>query len=138
MVDRYTYRIRVKGKYPQFVYWLAMPFFAPVPLEADRFYSQPGMAEKNITLDWYPVGTGPYMLTDNNPNRRMVLERNPNFRGETYPCEGEPGDRAGGPAGRRRQADAVHRQGRVQPGEGNHPLLEQVSAGLLRRFRHQF
>ena len=50
-VDRYTYRIRLHGKYPQFVYWLAMPFFAPVPREADRFYAQPGMAEKNLTLD---------------------------------------------------------------------------------------
>jgi len=25
-VDRYTYRVRVRGKYPQFLYWLAMPF----------------------------------------------------------------------------------------------------------------
>jgi oligopeptide transport system substrate-binding protein len=41
-VDRYTYRIRLRGKYPQFVYWLAMPFFAPVPREVDRFYHQPG------------------------------------------------------------------------------------------------
>ena len=69
-----------------------MPFFAPVPPEADRFYGQPGLTQKNITLDWYPVGTGPYMLTVNNPNRQMVLERNPNYRGETYPAEGEPGD----------------------------------------------
>jgi ABC-type transport system substrate-binding protein len=76
-VDRYAWRIRIKGKYPQFIYWLAMPFFAPVPVEADRFYSQPGMAEKNITLDWFPVGTGPYMLNENDPNARMVLERNP-------------------------------------------------------------
>ena len=95
-VDRYTWRVRLKGKYPQFLYWLAMPFFAPVPREADRFYSQPGMAEKNLSLDWYPVGTGPYMLTENNPNSRMVLERNPNFHGETYPCEGDPGDREKG------------------------------------------
>ena len=91
-VGRYTYRVKVKGKYPQFVYWLAMPFFAPVPVEVDRFYSQPGMAEKNLTLDWYPVGTGPYMLTENNPNSRMVLEFNPNFHGETYPASGEPDD----------------------------------------------
>ncbi len=96
VVDRYTYRIKVRGKYPQLLYWLAMPFFAPMPPEADRFYSQPGMAEKNITLDWYPVGTGPYMLTVNDPNRRMVLERNPNFHGERYPEEGEPEDRAAG------------------------------------------
>lgn len=95
-LDRYRYRIRIKGKYPQFVYWLSMPFFAPLPWEADRFHSQPGMAEKNLTLDWYPVGTGPYMLTENNPNARMVLERNPHFRGETYPCDGEETDRAEG------------------------------------------
>ena len=95
-VDRYAFRIRLHGKYPQFLYWLAMPFFAPVPREADRFYSQPGMAEKNLTLDWYPVGTGAFMLTENNPQRRMALERNPNFHGETYPCEGEPDDEAAG------------------------------------------
>ncbi|MBI5912361.1 MAG: ABC transporter substrate-binding protein [Betaproteobacteria bacterium] len=96
VVDRYTYRIRVRGKYPQFIYWQAMPFFAPIPPEADRFCAQAGMAEKNLTLDWYPVGTGPYMLTENNPNARMVLERNPNFSGEAYPAEGEAGDAAAG------------------------------------------
>jgi ABC-type transport system substrate-binding protein len=92
VVDRHTYRIKLKGKYPQFGYWLAMPFFAPVPEEAERFFAQPGMAEKNLTLDWYPVGTGPFMLTVNNPNRQMILERNPNFKGEVYPSEGEAGD----------------------------------------------
>ncbi|MCG6874000.1 MAG: ABC transporter substrate-binding protein [Betaproteobacteria bacterium] len=97
VLDRYTYRIRIKGKYPQFVYWLAMPFFAPMPVEADRFYSQRGMNDgRNLTLDWFPVGTGPYMLVENNPNARMVLARNPNFRGEAYPSEGEPGDAAEG------------------------------------------
>ena len=96
VVDRYTYRIRVKGKYPQFVYWLAMPFFAPVPWEADAFYSQPGMEDRNLTLDDWPVGTGPYMLTVNQPNRQLRMVRNPNFRGEPYPSEGEAGDAAAG------------------------------------------
>jgi ABC-type transport system substrate-binding protein len=97
VVDSHTYRIKVKGRYPQFVYWLAMPFFAPVPWEAERFYSQPGMTDgKNLTLDWYPVGTGPYMLTVHDPNRMMVMERNPNFAGEPYPSEGEPGDAEAG------------------------------------------
>ncbi len=95
-VDAHTWRIRIRGKYPQFAYWLAMPFFAPVPREVDRFFAQPGMQEKNLTLDWWPVGTGPYMLTENDPNRRMVLSRNPNFRGETYPCDGAPGDAEAG------------------------------------------
>ena len=96
VVDKHTYRIRVHGKYPQFVYWLAMPFFAPVPPESDRFYAQPGMAERNISLDWFPIGSGPYMLSVNNPNRQMILERNPNYSGEPYPAEGEAGDAAKG------------------------------------------
>ncbi len=97
VVGRHAYRIKLKGKYPQFVYWLAMPFFAPVPWEAERFYSQPGMADgKNLSLDWYPVGTGPYMLTLNDPNRAMIMERNPHFAGEPYPAEGEEGDRQAG------------------------------------------
>ncbi|MGH8657922.1 MAG: ABC transporter substrate-binding protein [Gammaproteobacteria bacterium] len=96
VIDRYTYEIRIKGKYPQFIYWLAMPFFSPMAWEVERFYAQPGLEERNVVLDWYPVGTGPFMLSENNPNRRMVLERNPNFRGEAYPREGEPGDAAAG------------------------------------------
>lgn len=95
-VDAHTYRVTLKGRYPQFVYWLAMPFFAPMPWEADKLFSQPGMAEKNFTLDWWPVGTGAFMLRENNPNSRMVMVRNPNFRGEPYPSEGEPGDASRG------------------------------------------
>ena len=91
-LDAQTYRVTLKGRYPQFVYWLAMPFFAPIPWEADRFFSQGGMEEKNFTLDWWPIGTGPFMLAENDPNARMVLARNPNFRGEPYPSQGEPGD----------------------------------------------
>ncbi len=96
LIDRYTYRITIKGKYPQFIYWLAMPFFAPIPWEADVFYSQPELIRKNITLDWYPVGTGPYMLTENDPNLRMILEKNPHFHKEFYPTEGMPGDEDNG------------------------------------------
>jgi len=82
VIDGHSFEITLRERYPQFIYWLAMPFFAPVPWEAERFYSEPGMAERNLTLDWYPVGTGPYLLREHNPNRRMVLARNPNFRGE--------------------------------------------------------
>jgi len=94
VIDKTTFEITLKQKYPQFLYWLSMTFFAPMPWEAEYFYSQDGMEDKNITLDWYPVGTGPFMLAENNPKRRMVLERNPNFRGEAYPEEGAEGDRA--------------------------------------------
>ena len=95
-LDDYTLRIRLNGKYPQFKYWLQMTFFSPVPWEADAFYSQPGMAEKNLSLNYWPVGTGPFMLVEYQENRRHVLARNPNFHGETYPCEGTEEDRKAG------------------------------------------
>src|SRR5690625_1716371 len=95
-IDDQTLRFRVKGKYPQFSYWLAMTFASPIPWEADRFYHQPKMAEHNLSLNQWPVGTGPYMLTESITNRRHVLGKNPNFRGEPYPCEGEPGDEEAG------------------------------------------
>ncbi|HEX6704270.1 MAG TPA: ABC transporter substrate-binding protein [Albitalea sp.] len=89
-------RIRLKGKYPQWKYWMTMPFLSPVPWEADKFYSQPGMAKNSLSLDTWPVGTGPFMLTEYEQDRRLVLQRNPNYRGEPYPCEGMPEDRAAG------------------------------------------
>jgi len=92
VVDETTYRIKIYGKYPQFAYWLAMPFFSPMPVEAELFYAQQGLHERNLTLDWWPVGSGPYYLAENDPNQRMVLSRNPNFTGEFYPTEGEAED----------------------------------------------
>jgi oligopeptide transport system substrate-binding protein len=96
VVDGTTYRVEIIGKYPQFAYWLAMPFFAPMPPEAERFYAQTGMRERNLILDWWPVGSGPYYLSENNPNQRLVLMRNPYYDSETYPAEGEAGDAAAG------------------------------------------
>ena len=67
VVDDHTLTITVMGRYPQFVYWLAMPFFSPVAPEVDRFYHNPGFAERNLTLDWWPVGSGPFMMVRNDP-----------------------------------------------------------------------
>ncbi len=92
VVDDRTLNITIKGRYPQFIYWLAMQFFSPVAPEVDRFYHNPGFAGRNLTLDWWPVGSGPFMMTKNNPNSEIELVRNPNFRADYYPSEGEPGD----------------------------------------------
>jgi len=87
VLDRYTYSIRIKGHYPQFRFWLAMPFFAPVPWEVAQFFAQPTFSRNNISLDWYPVGTGPYRLQENNPERRMVLVKNEGYRQSENPME---------------------------------------------------
>ena len=96
IVDRYTYQIVLKTKYPQFVYWLAMPFFAPMPKEVIDLYEQGALKDRNITIDRFPIGTGPYRIDTFKPHKEIVLVRNENFHTELYPSEGEIGDREAG------------------------------------------
>ena len=65
-----------------------MPFASIVPHEAVEEYG------KEFPL--HPVGTGPFRLSEFNPDSRIVWSRNPSFRKELYPSEGEPGDREEG------------------------------------------
>ena len=95
-IDDYTVEITLKGQYSQFLFWLAMPFFAPVPWEADLFYSQQGMDDKNLSFGWYPIGTGPFMLAENNPNRSMIMEKNPNYREVLFPLNASDEDKKNG------------------------------------------
>ena len=53
-IDRYTYRIRIEKKYPQFVFWLAMNFFALMPWRAELLPAA-GVGRKNVNLHWYPT-----------------------------------------------------------------------------------
>jgi ABC-type transport system substrate-binding protein len=94
--EKHLLKIRIKGKYPQWSYWMQMTFMAPVPWEADAFYAQPGMAERSLSYDVWPIGTGPYMMVEWHKDRRHVMKRNPHYRGEPYPCEGMPGDKEAG------------------------------------------
>ena len=94
--EKYLLRIRIKGKYPQWKYWMQMTFTAPIPWEADAFYAQPGMAAAGLSLDRWPVGTGAYMMSEYVQDRLHVMVRNPNYRGEPYPCHGMPGDNEAG------------------------------------------
>lgn len=95
-IDDYTFQITINGLYPQFIFWLAMPFFSPIPWEADRFYTEPDMDDKNLDFGWYPVGTGPFMIAENNPNSRMILAKNPNFRAVYFPATGTLADKNDG------------------------------------------
>lgn len=95
--DAKTLEITVQGRYPAFLNWLTMAFFAPVPWEAAAFYdANPLLKTNGVTLAAWPVGTGPYQLTVSRTNREHVLERNPLYHRVTYPCEGAPGDREKG------------------------------------------
>jgi ABC-type transport system substrate-binding protein len=94
--DDHTFQLILKKKYPQILYWLAMPFFSPIPWEADKFYSQGPLIKKNITLQCFPVGTGPFRIEVFDPNLEIILVKNENFHKETYPLEGAPEDRVTG------------------------------------------
>ena len=95
-IDDYTFEITVYGQYPQFVFWLAMPFFSPIPWEAEAFYAQKNMKQNNFSLSWYPIGSGPFMLVENNPNQRMVLRKNPQYYEDFFPSNGSEADRQAG------------------------------------------
>ena len=140
--EKHLLRLRIKGKYPQWSYWMQMTFTAPVPWEADAFYAQPGMAERGLTLDTWPVGTGPYMMAEYVKDRRHVMVRNPNYRGEPYPCEGEPGDKAAGlldDCGKKTpfidrlvstvEREAVPRQGKFRQGFYDLEIFERTDTG---------
>ena len=94
--DKYTFQIILKKPYPQILYWLATPFFAPIPWQLDKFYSQPTMLEKNITLDRFPAGTGPFVMSKYQPNLQIELLRNQNYRKAYYPSVGEKLDHSKG------------------------------------------
>ena len=85
LIDDFTFSITIEGKYPQFLYWLSMNFFAPIPWEAEKFYNQEILKRRNITLNTYPIGTGAFYLVKNNPNREIILLKNPNYHIEYYP-----------------------------------------------------
>jgi ABC-type oligopeptide transport system substrate-binding subunit len=96
VLDRYTFKVVLKRRYPQILYWMAMHSFSPIPQEALDFYDQPALIAKQIVLNRWPVGTGPFYMEEYDPNRRIVLKRNPNYHPDFYPTEGMPGDREAG------------------------------------------
>ena len=87
-VDDHTLRITLTKPWPQVVYYLAHLPTAAVPREAVEHYGDEFLN--------HPVGTGPYRLKEWRRGSKIVLERNPTFREERYPSEGESGDKEAG------------------------------------------
>jgi oligopeptide transport system substrate-binding protein len=89
--DKNTLVIKLNKPYYQLYYVLAMSFAGVVPREAIEKYGSEFLNN--------PVGTGPFMLekpSDWVRNSKITLKRNPNWRGEAYPSEGEAGDKEKG------------------------------------------
>lgn len=83
-LDKYTLQIRLRAPWPQIIYMLAHLPTAPVAREAVEYY------RRDIINN--PVGTGPYKLRSWHRGSYIELVRNPSFRAEPYPCQGEETD----------------------------------------------
>ena len=92
-----------------------MTFLAPVPWEADAFYAQPGMAERGLTLDTWPVGTGPYMMTEFVQGPPPRDEAQPQLPRRALSLRRHARRQGGRPAGRLRQDHALHRHASSPP-----------------------
>lgn len=89
--DSHTLVIHLTKPYYQLYYVLAMGFATAVPKEAIEKYGEEFLNN--------PVGTGPFMLENASDwvrNSKVTLKRNPNYREELYPSDGEAGDKEKG------------------------------------------
>lgn len=82
--DSHTLVIKLTKPYYQLHYVLAMGYASVVPKEAVDKYGKEFLN--------HPVGTGPFKFESWVRNSKVVLVKNPNWNGHTYPTEGEPGD----------------------------------------------
>lgn len=84
-IDKYTLQVKLTQRSGLFKYFVAMPFASVIPHEAVEHY---GAEFLN-----HPVGTGPFRLVEYNPASKLVWIKNPTYRKELYPSEGESGDK---------------------------------------------
>ncbi len=87
-IDANTLEIKLKNRSYQFIFALAMPASSVVAREVVEEYGEEFLN--------HPVGTGPFKIAEYNPNSKIVYVKNPNFRKEVYPSEGEADDQARG------------------------------------------
>lgn len=95
-LDSHTVRYTLSRKYPQFLYWLTMHYFAPIPYETFEFHGRPDVIAAGIKYADWPVANGAYMLRECDLDFRIVLERNPNYHDARFPSEGNAGDEEAG------------------------------------------
>lgn len=110
-LDDYTIEIKLTQPYPQLLNVLAMGFGSPVAKEVTDKYGQDGIGQRM-------VGTGPYRLVKYVPGSKVVLEKNPTFRGQVYPSEGD---------------DEAKAMGMLKDAGKPLPLVERVNYDIIKQ-----
>ena len=87
-IDDSTLQIQLKAPYPQLLYVLAMPYGSVVAKEVVEKYGPEFIN--------HPVGTGPFLIENYNPNDTIVYKKNPGYWEAVFPSDGEEEDKANG------------------------------------------
>lgn len=78
--DKLTLKLILNPEGSKMLYWMALPFFSPVPHEALKFYSRPAVFSRGWRLDRYPVSNGPFYVHTFSANRLIQLNRTEGYR----------------------------------------------------------
>ena len=111
MLDRYRFELRTDRPVPRLPWVFASPALAGA-VAREVIEAEPGRSAM------VPVGTGPFRLGAWTRSARIVLERNPVYRGHRFDETAAPGDAEGA-------AIAARLQGRTLP------LLDQVEIAII-------
>lgn len=135
-LDEHTLEIKLLKPYPQFLYVLAMHNYAPIPREVIDYhlatYEVDGkrvalpmnMRDPEIRERQAVVGTGPYLLTEWIRGGKIVMERNPMFREETYPSAEELLAVTGDTPAARAHIETLKEQGLLDDAGKRLPLVD--------------
>jgi len=84
-IDDLTFEIELNRPDPRFLYAMAMPYFAAVSRRAVQYYGQ-DFAD-------YPVGSGPFVMTEWSRDYIIRMKRYNEFREEYFADADDPADR---------------------------------------------